>query len=325
MYILQFKPLLRQMLWGGNKIITYKGLSDQVEHIGESWELSGMAGFESVVSSGQFAGRTLSEVLADQQGRLLGAANYARFGTTFPLLIKFIDAARDLSIQVHPNDAMAARVHGTNGKTEMWYVVDAEKDAGIYAGFSQRLTPSEYEQHVSNHSLVEVLHHHDVHPDDLFFLPAGCVHNIGAGVFVAEIQQTSDLTYRIWDFDRLDADGHKRPLHTDLAREAIDYKYPFESRTPYQRLANAEIPLIQSPYFTTSLYELTAEKTCDFSAFDSFVVMIFIGGAGCVKDTYGNCLSVRQGQTLLVPAVSKQIKVTPAKGATLKFMTTYIA
>lgn len=324
MDLLQFEPLLRQMLWGGDKIIPYKGLETDMDHVGESWELSAMPGFESVVSRGKYAGRTLTEVVAERKDELVGRANYARFGNRFPLLVKFIDAARDLSIQVHPGDELAARLHGTNGKTEMWYVVDAEPGAGLLSGFSKRITPEEYERRVADKTLTEVLRRYDVRPGDLYFLPAGCVHNIGAGVFTVEIQQTSDLTYRIWDFERLDERGQPRELHTDLAREAIDYACRDDSRTVYHRAVDRRVPLLSCPYFTTALYELTREYVCDFSSLDSFVVMVFIGGEGVVDAGEGGCTAVRCGQTLLVPASAEQVRVVPGR-APLRFLTACVA
>lgn len=322
MDLLRFEPLLRRMLWGGDKIIAYKGLDACMERVGESWELSSMPGHESVVAEGPFSGRSLTQLVAERREELVGRMNYARFGNRFPLLVKFIDAARDLSIQVHPSDEMALRRHGTNGKTEMWYVVDAEPGAKILSGFSRRITPEEFERRVADRTLTEVLKCYDVHAGDLYYLPAGCVHSIGAGVFTVEIQQTSDLTYRIWDFDRVDECGRRRELHTDLAREAIDYDLPVESRTSYRAAPDSRVPLISCPYFSSSLYRLARTRVCDLSSLDSFVVLIFTGGEGVVESD-GCRFEVRRGQTLLVPACVSQITVTPF-GGLLEFLAVHI-
>lgn len=319
MDLLRFEPLLRPMLWGGERIVRYKGLTSDVRGVGESWELSSMPGHETAVAEGPYAGRTLTELIAEYGGDLVGKSNYARFGNRFPLLVKFIDAERDLSIQVHPGDELAARRHAQNGKTEMWYVVHAEPGAQLMAGFVRPVTPAEFDRRVEERTLTEVLRRYDVHAGDLYFLPAGCIHNIGAGVFTVEIQQASDLTYRIWDFGRRDSSGRCRELHTAQARDAIDFDRIGESRVPYRVTTDREVPLLACPYFRTSLWEFTHEGVCDFSATDSFVVLIFIGGGGSVEA--GRCrMRVRQGETLLVPATTDRVRVIP-DGGSLKFLT----
>ena len=219
---LRFTPQLKSLIWGGEKIAPYKGIRTGGRNIGESWELSGVAGNESVVAEGEYAGRTLPELIARFRGELVGEAVYERHGTEFPLLVKFIDARQDLSIQVHPDDQLAWTRHKSNGKTEMWYVVAADEGAHLKSGFSQQLTPAEYERMVADHTLTDALCDYPVIAGDLFFLPAGRVHAICAGTFVAEIQQTSDITYRIYDYGRTGADGKPRELHTELAKDAID-------------------------------------------------------------------------------------------------------
>ncbi len=219
MYLLKFEPILKQTLWGGDRIVPYKGLAAGPAHVGESWELSGVRGNESVVANGPWAGTTLPALIAREKGALVGDSVYARFGEEFPLLIKFIDAREDLSIQVHPNDALARRRHGSQGKTEMWYVVDAAPGARLRSGFARPVTPDEYEASVANDTVTQILREYEVRRGDLFFLPAGRVHSIGAGSFIAEIQQTSDITYRIYDFNRRAPDGKTRELHTELAKE----------------------------------------------------------------------------------------------------------
>ena len=204
----KFQPILKSTIWGGEKIVPYKHIASDQKQVGESWELSGVKGNESVVAGGPEAGTTLPGLIARHGAALLGKANAARFGQEFPLLIKFIDARQDLSIQVHPNDALAWERHKSKGKTEMWYVVDADKGARLRSGFAKQVTPAQYEASVADNTITDLLAEYEIHPGDLFFLPAGRVHSIGAGAFIAEIQQTSDITYRIYDFNRKDADGN---------------------------------------------------------------------------------------------------------------------
>lgn len=274
MYPLKFEPILKQTLWGGDKIISFKQLNDTRKEVGESWEISAVEGSESIVAEGPDKGMTLTEVLSKYREELLGEANYARFGVKFPLLVKFIDARQDLSIQVHPSDELAKKRHNSMGKTEMWYVIGADKGAKLRSGFSEQITPKEYKDRVYNNTITEVLQEYDIQPGDVFFLPAGRVHSIGAGAFIAEIQQTSDVTYRIYDFDRKDSKGNARELHTDLAREAINFEVLDDYRTQYDVVENEPIELVACPYFTTSLYDMTEEITCDYSELDSFVIFV---------------------------------------------------
>lgn len=307
----RFTPILKSVIWGGGKIAPYKGIATEQQQIGESWELSGVRGDESVVAEGEYAGYTLPQLIAELKGELVGEKVYATHGTEFPLLIKFIDARDDLSIQVHPNDALSKARHNKHGKTEMWYVVDADKGAHLKAGFSQQLTPAEYERRVAEHTLTEVLCDYAVQPGDLFFLPAGRVHAICAGSFVAEIQQTSDVTYRIYDYGRVGKDGKPRELHTELAKEAIDYTVLPDYRTRYEAQRNAETPLVSCPYFTTSLYDLDAPLEEDLSALDSFVVVMCLAGSGLLLDDEGGRTVIRRGETLLVAASTKSLRFLP--------------
>lgn len=323
MYPFKFRPILKTVLWGGEKIIPYKQIESDQKQVGESWELSGVKGNESVVANGELAGTTLPELLTREKERLLGKANYERFGNEFPLLIKFIDARQDLSIQVHPNDQLAWERHHSKGKTEMWYVVDADKGAHLRSGFAKQVTPAEYEASVADNTITDILKDYEVHPGDLFFLPAGRVHSIGAGSFIAEIQQTSDITYRIYDFNRKGADGKPRELHTELAKGAIDYTVLPDYRTHYKAEKNELTELISCPYFTTSLCELDEEKTFDFALLDSFVVFICVEGRGTVEDNEGHKLEVHQGETLLLPATTRSLRVKPE--GKLKFLTSWIA
>lgn len=322
MYPLKFKPILKPTIWGGEKIIPYKGLDSKVVGVGESWELSGVKGNESVVENGALAGMGLSALLAREGAALLGRENYARFGNEFPLLVKFIDAQADLSIQVHPNDALAWERHRSKGKTEMWYVVDAEPGAHLRSGFARQVSPSEYEKAVDDGSIEDLLADYQIKPGDVFFLPAGRVHSIGAGAFIAEIQQTSDITYRIYDFGRRDAEGKLRELHTALAKDAIDYSVLPDYRTHYERKPDEGVVLAAIPYFTTVLYELTADKVLDYSGLDSFVVVICMQGEGCLQEGDGEALPVRQGDTVLLPATADVVKIKPERD--FKMLSVYI-
>ena len=320
---LKFHPILKQTLWGGERIIPYKELASGLSRVGESWELSGMPGSESVVAEGPWAGSTLSELIGRFGAELLGKANYARFGQEFPLLVKFIDAREDLSIQVHPDDELARKRHGKSGKCEMWYVLEAEPGASLLTGFSRPIAPAEYERRVADNTLTDVLNRQAIASGDVFYLPAGRVHSIGKGSFIVEIQQSSDSTYRIYDFDRRDAAGNSRELHTELAREAIDFESSENSRITYAPENNQEVRLVTTPYFTTSLYTLTARTRCDWSATDSFVAIVLLQGSGSLTDNEGNRIDVRQGETWLLPASKQWTEITP-NTAPLRLLTSRI-
>ena len=299
MYPLKFEPILKQTLWGGDKIIPFKHLNSDLKGVGESWEISGVENNESVVANGPDKGLTLADMVRRYREELVGEANYARFGNKFPLLIKFID------------------------KTEMWYVVGADEGAKLRSGFSEQITPKEYKERVLNNTITDVLQEYEIHPGDVFFLPAGRVHSIGAGAFIAEIQQTSDITYRIYDFNRKDANGKTRELHTDLAREAINYEVLDDYRTKYEPLKDEPVELVACPYFTTSLYDMTEEISCDYSELDSFVIFICMEGSCKMVDNEGNELTVNAGESILLPATTQDITITP-ESANVKLLETYV-
>lgn len=322
MYPFKFKPILKQTLWGGDKIIPFKRLTEEMPNVGESWELSGVPDNESVVINGECKGMTLPQLVREYREELVGESNYARFGSTFPLLIKFIDAQQDLSIQVHPSDTLAKKRHNSMGKTEMWYVVDHTEGAKLRSGFSQEITPKEYKERVHNSTITDVMQEYTINKGDVFFLPAGRVHSIGAGSFIAEIQQTSDITYRIFDFDRKDANGKTRELHTEMAKDAIDYEVFDDYRTEYEAVKDEPVELVACPYFTTSLYDLTESISCDYSELDSFVVLICLEGKCNLLDNEGNEVELQAGETLLLPASTVDIHITPVGAA--KLLETYV-
>lgn len=304
------------MVWGGEKIAKFKDIFTTINRIGESWEISAVEGHVSIVENGPLAGKTLTELMHMFKSRLVGKKVWHDTGDEFPLLIKFIDAKDDLSIQVHPGDELAARTNpGMKGKTEMWYVVGAGKGAYLLSGLTQEITPEEYEDRVHDRTITDVLARHEIAPGDVFFLPAGRIHAIGAGSFVAEIQQTSDLTYRIYDYGRLGLDGKPRDLHIEQAKEAIDYTVHDDYKTQYVHQKNVETPLVSCKYFNTTLLDI--DKTCfkDLSGLDSFLVVMCVGGKGTLIDSEPNGLdyavSLRQGETVLIPATSTGISLRP--------------
>ena len=318
----KFNPILKTIIWGGEKIVPYKQLVSDQKSVGESWELSGVKGDESVVANGEYAGKTLPELIDLLKGDLVGEHVYAKHGNEFPLLIKFIDARRDLSIQVHPNDELSHKRHGKNGKTEMWYVVGADQDAHLLSGFSKEVTPEEYAAKVADNTVTEVLKSYDVHEGDVFFLPAGRVHAIGAGSFVAEIQQTSDVTYRIYDYGRLGADGKPRELHVELAKDAIDFHVEDDYRTHYTEKKNEGVELVKCNYFTTSLYDMDRETSIAMEGLDSFMVIMGLEGKGVIRDNEGNEIAVHQGETILVPATTRTLNLIPENK--LKVLTSHL-
>ena len=313
----KFEPILKSMLWGGDKIIPYKNLKAEMKTVGESWEISGVKDNESVVSSGPDAGMSLPSLIARDKASLLGKSNYERFGNEFPLLIKFIDAQQDLSIQVHPNDRLAWERHQSKGKTEMWYVVDADPGTHILSGFAKQITPDEYETSITENTITNLLQKYSIHKGDVFFLPAGHVHSIGAGAFIVEIQQTSNISYRIYDFNRCDDNGKPRELHTELSKDAIDYTVMPDYRTYYDAHPDTCTPLVSCSYFTTSLLRLTKQYEMDLAGLDSFVAIICTAGSGTITDDKGNCLPIHQGETLLVPASAERISILPENGMEL--------
>ena len=317
---LKFKALLKQTIWGGDKIIPFKHLDDHLENVGESWEISGVPGNETVVADGEYAGKKLNELVIEQKDKLVGKANYERFGDEFPLLIKFIDARQDLSIQVHPTDEIAKRQGKERGKTEMWYIMDSDNDAKLYSGLKMQITPEQYKAMVEDDTITDALAQYEVKEDDCFFLPAGRIHAIGTGCFLAEIQQTSDVTYRIYDFKRKDKDGNYRQLHTKEAAECINYTVEDDYRTHYEHKKNEGVTLVECPYFTTAVYDLDEPMTLDYSELDSFVILIGLKGEGTITDNEGNTVTISAGESILVPATTETLKVE----GTIKMLETYV-
>lgn len=315
----KFEPLLKQTLWGGDKIISFKHLDTKLENVGESWEISGVKDNETIVANGKYKGKSLNELVREQKAQLVGEENYERFGEEFPLLIKFIDARQDLSIQVHPTDEIAYRQGKSRGKTEMWYALESTPGAQLYNGLKQQITPEQYKTMVENDTITDALARYEVHEGDVFFIPAGRIHAIGAGCFVAEIQQTSDVTYRIYDFKRKDKNGNYRELHTKEAAESIDYTVLENYRAEYEPVKNEGVQVVTCPYFTTAVYDLTEPMTLDYSELDSFVILIAVKGEGTISAN-GEEMSFQMGDTVLIPASTEEVKVE----GEVKFLETYV-
>ena len=332
--LFKFEPLLKQTLWGGNRLASFKHLDTSLDSIGESWEVSGVEGSVSIVAEGPYKGKSLTELVQLMKGDLVGRMNYERFGSEFPLLAKFIDARQDLSIQVHPNDEVARRHGYRHGKTEMWYclgvtnsefrIPNSELGATddelpkLYCGLKHEITPEEYARMVADDTICDALAQYEVHDGDMFFIPAGRIHSIGAGCLVAEIQQTSDLTYRIYDFGRRDKDGNLRQLHTREAAESIDYTVLPNYRTLYRPLKNARCAIARCPHFATAVYDLNRPILLDYHWLDSFVILMGLKGSARLNAD-GQPTTLRAGETVLVPATVKEIEVE----GTIKFLETY--
>ena len=309
LYPLKFHPILKQKIWGGDRLASKT--AEHLHDIGESWEISAVQDNISVVSNGILADNDLQELIEVYMGELVGDSVYERFGIEFPLLIKYIDARDNLSVQVHPDDDTARERHNAYGKTEMWYLVDADPDASLVVGFNRELSKDDYLRALREGRLAELLHTEPVRRGDAYFIPAGLVHAINKGCFIAEIQQTSDITYRIYDYDRVGADGQPRELHTDLATDVIDYAYHPRHKVNYTPQDNAPAQLVKCPYFTTNLLTLDRDIERDYFRLDSFVIYMCLSGRFTI--TTGECdpVLVLPGETVLLPACFKNVNLYP--------------
>lgn len=311
LYPLKFQPILKSIIWGGNDISKFKNLENIEDGIGESWEISAVEDNISIVKNGKLAGKPLDVLINEAKGQLVGEKVYSKFGNKFPLLIKFIDAQDDLSIQVHPDDELAEKRHNSFGKTEMWYVVKTKPNAFIISGFKDKITPEQYLEKVEDNTFTDALQKHMVKEGDVYFLPAGRVHAIGSGCFIAEIQQTSNITYRIYDYNRKDAQGKGRELHTELAKDAIDYTVYDSYETEYKTEKNELVELVSCEYFTTNLLYLDKQFDQNISDIDSFIVYMCLEGSCTIVDDKQNKITIEQGETILIPASAKQITISP--------------
>ena len=302
LYPMLFEPNLHETVWGGSKLTRWKGLAWR-DHIGESWEVSAVESSPCTVANGSMAGRLLTDVIAANPVQILGRQVAGRYGGKMPLLVKFIDARHDLSMQVHPDDAMAMREHGKFGKTEMWYVLDAEPGACLYSGFKTSLSADEYKKKVSDGTLTDALARHEVHKGDVFYIPAGRVHAICSGVLLAEVQQSSDVTYRIYDYGRPGLDGKPRELHTELAAKALDYQVQEEYRTEYSQAMGKANRVIESPFFSVRVTEFDGQFHRNLVKYDSFVICMCLQGDCRLKvRSTGHEILLREGYSCLIPA-----------------------
>ena len=338
LYPLLFEANLHTIVWGGHSLKPLKGLRQDCETIGESWEVSAVPGSMSVVKNGPLAGRDLADITAEYGELLLGKAVAAKYGDQFPILIKFIDAAKDLSIQVHPDDALAKARHNCFGKTEMWYVMKAEPGASLYSGFKQHISKDEYAKRIADGTICDVLQKHEVKSGDVFFIPAGRVHAICGGIMVAEIQQSSNITYRIFDYNRMGLDGKHRQLHTEEAVDAIDYSVHDDYRTHYERKINKPVPLVETSFFIVKLLEVDRSFHRKLYKYDSFIAYMCLEG-DCtirIKSTQGfgsgvmpaeedTIVRLTEGNSCLIPASVADLYVEPNNSAgTTKLLETYI-
>lgn len=317
LYPLLFNPNLHTVVWGGNRLCPYKGLASSQEPIGESWEVSAVPSSASTISNGSFSGRDLISLVGEYPEEILGKSVSRQYGNKLPLLVKFIDAKKDLSIQVHPNDEMAMRVHGKSGKTEMWYIIDANPGSFLYAGFKTPISEYEYKKRIEDGTITEVLARHEVKPGDVFYLPAGRVHAICSGILLAEVQQSSDLTYRIFDYNRPGLDGKPRELHTELAAQALDFHVEDEYRTIYGEGSNKANLIIDSPFFSVRVTDLTETFHRNLLKYDSFVISMCIkGDCKIVVRSTGDEVMLKEGNSCLIPAAIADYDVVPLKGST---------
>ena len=318
LYPLKFTPLFKYRIWGGEKLKTTLNKNYTEENIGESWEISDVSGDETVVADGDLSGKTLRDLTRQFKGNFVGNAVYDKFGEEFPLLIKFIDAKTPLSIQVHPSNEIAKVRHNTFGKNEMWYVMQADKNAELIVGFDKKVTREAYQEHLENNTILDVMHHETVKKGDTFYIPTGRVHAIGAGVLLAEIQQTSNITYRIYDYDRVDAKtGEKRELHNNMAIDVLDYEVHENYKSKYHLDKNISNKLVHSPYFKTNILDINSVVEKDYSNIDSFVIYMCVEGAVnliCERKTY----TINEGETLLLPASLKKVQLNAKEGKVLE-------
>lgn len=322
LYPLKFKTIFKEKIWGGSKIkdILHKDFFP-LPNCGETWEISGVSSDVSVIANGPLQGKLLSDVLKQKKEQLVGKKNYETYGNDFPLLVKFIDANEDLSIQVHPNDELAGKRHRSKGKTEMWYVVHAEEDSTLISGFNQKVEKAKYLEKFEARQLNEILNKEKVYSGDIFFLPAGRIHTIGKGLLIAEIQQTSDITYRIYDFDRVDSEGNKRELHVEEALDAIDFNFYDQYKTDYPKIKNEAIEVVDCPFFTTQVLDFSESTERNYSFLDSFVIHVCVEGSYVLQYHRGE-VNIKKGDCILIPASEQSVKLFTKSG--FKILETYI-
>jgi len=304
-YPIKFNPILKEKIWGGHKLGSMLSKDTDKQNIGESWEISDVNGNVSQVNNGIYKGTNLKELLKRYESQFLGANNFEHFGYNFPLLIKFLDAKTDLSVQVHPDDEMAKKYHNSFGKTEMWYIMDSDEDANIVIGLKDETTNPEILNHITSENVEDIFNREKVIKGDSFFIPAGKIHAIGSGVLAAEIQQTSDITYRVYDWDRIDDNGEKRELHTQLAEKATK-QFPSNGKAKYQLESNKSANLVNCDFFTTNILNVKENHIKNYEALDSFVIFMCVEGT--LEITAGDATeTLKTGETILLPAITNAV------------------
>lgn len=307
-YPIKFEPILKEKIWGGNKLKEILKKKTTENNIGESWEISDVKDNVSIVENGPLKGKSLSDLIRNYQHQIIGKKNFEVFGANFPLLIKFIDANKNLSVQVHPHDETARELHDSFGKNEMWYILQADEGSKINIGFSKNVSKSEYLESLKAGKISSLLNFEEVKKGDSFFIKTGKIHAIGSGVLLAEIQQTSDITYRIYDWDRKDAEGNSRELHTALALNVIDFERKEDYKMPFVKSLNASSNIVSCKYFTTNFMFINGNVKKDYSQLDSFVIYMCVGGKAIIS-IKNNSETITLGQSLLIPAENKEIEI----------------
>ncbi|NLA23483.1 MAG: mannose-6-phosphate isomerase [Bacteroidales bacterium] len=322
LYPIKFKPIYKQRIWGGDGLKKFLNKHDAPENCGESWEIACVNNDISLVENGFLAGNNLAELIEIYMGDLVGDKVYEVFGNNFPLLIKFIDAKDDLSYQVHPADEYAYENHNSFGKTEMWYIMNVEKGANLVAGFSKKTNQTEFLKYIEEGKLNEIVNHVPVKPGDIVYLPSGRIHSTGKGIMLAEIQQSSDITYRVWDFNRIDKDGKARDLHIEDALKVLDFSHLENPLTEYKKLENASSPIIKSEYFICNSLNVSNILEHDYARVDSFVILICVNGSTKIKAN-NESLNISKGETLLIPAEITEVRIEAING-NVEFLEVFI-
>ncbi len=313
LYPLKFVPITKEKIWGGDKLKNILKKPCKTDNIGESWEISGVEGNVSVVANGFLQGNSLTELIKVYKDKLVGNNLFENFGLEFPLLIKYIDATDVLSVQVHPDDKVAEERHNSFGKTEMWYVVDADEGATLINGFNKNTNRDEYSEALKSGKIENILNTEKVQEGDVFLIPAGRIHALGKGILVAEIQQTSDITYRVYDWNRKDDTGKERELHNDLALDVLDYNMPEQCKTEYETQINDTVSLVKCPYFSTNIIDLNNKVEKDYSSIDSFVIYLCVEGEFYIHSEIETVFKISKGETVLIPASMKNMELKSDK------------
>ena len=308
LYPLKFEPILKEKIWGGDKLKSKSNVDFSKKQIGESWEISGVEDDISIVQNGALAGKTLKQLIFEFKAELVGEAVLEKFNGEFPILVKFIEAKENLSVQLHPDNALARKRHNCFGKTEMWYITEAESSAELIFGFKKFITVDEYKESLAKGQLEDILNKVKVEAGDVFFIKPGFVHAIGAGITLAEIQQTSDVTYRLYDWLRVDKEGRSRELHTELALEAIDFQVNLDYKIEYDSIFNSKVSLVDSPYFKTNFLEINQPISLDYSSVDSFIIYLNVGTRIAKMTHNKDSFVLHPMETILLPACIQTVE-----------------